>query len=110
MRLEQVLNNLLTNAIKYGKRSPVQVRVFRSDNHPVRARIQIQDQGMGISPDARERIFDRFEREVNANEVSGLGLGLFISRQIIEAHGGKIWADSPGLDQGSIFQIELPQD
>jgi signal transduction histidine kinase len=53
-------------------------------------------------------IFDRFERSVSAREVSGLGLGLFISRQIVEAHGGKIWVASEGEGKGSTFYVELP--
>lgn len=60
-------------------------------------------------PSAREKIFDRFERSVDANEVSGLGLGLFISKQIVAAHKGKIWVESE-IGKGSTFIVELPKE
>lgn len=108
MRLEQVVINLLTNAMKYGKQKPIHIHVSRSKSNNECVRITVKDQGMGILSEARERIFNRFEREVNPSEVSGLGLGLFIAHQIVVAHHGKIWADSAGIDQGSTFYVELP--
>lgn len=108
IRLEQVVINLLTNAIRYGKQRSIYIELARSKSNPEFVRISVRDQGMGISSDAKERIFGRFEREVNPNEVSGLGLGLFISKQIVESHGGKIWVESAGIDQGSTFFVELP--
>lgn len=103
-RIEQVITNLLTNAIRYGKGKPVSIRVLQDGSQMV---ISVTDRGMGIAPENVERIFHRFERAVSANEVSGLGLGLFISGQIVEAHSGKIRVESQ-LEHGSTFTIELP--
>ncbi|RYZ68349.1 MAG: PAS domain S-box protein, partial [Proteobacteria bacterium] len=105
MRIEQVVTNLLTNAIRYGKNKPIEVGAERMADHQVR--IWVKDNGMGISEATQEKIFGRFERSVDANEVSGLGLGLFISRQIVNAHGGKIYVKSK-LGEGSTFVVELP--
>lgn len=107
-RLEQVVTNLLTNAMRYGERKPVELRLKHSPSDPRRVQLTVRDRGMGIAPEAKERIFNRFERDINANEVSGLGLGLFITRQIVEAHGGTVWVESEGVGQGSTFVVELP--
>ncbi len=106
LRMEQVLTNLLTNAIRYGNKNSIHVSVV-SDNDTVQ--IIVQDHGIGISEVAKEIIFDCFERDVNAKEVSGLGLGLFIAKQIVTAHGGKIRVESE-LGKGSTFVIELPKN
>lgn len=104
-RIEQVLINLLTNAIRYGGGKQVSVKVTRLDSEHVQ--LSVIDQGIGIAEEDKERIFNRFERAVDANEVSGLGLGLSISKEIISAHQGHIWVESePGV--GSSFNVELP--
>jgi PAS domain S-box-containing protein len=103
-RIEQVVTNLLTNAGRYGDRKPVRIRVVNLGDL---ARISVADQGRGIAPENRERIFNRFERAVSADEISGLGLGLYISREIVEAHRGRIWVESE-LGHGSEFHVELP--
>lgn len=103
-RIEQVIGNLLTNAIRYGKGNPVEVSLKREGNNAV---LSVTDQGYGIGKDDQERIFDRFERAVHSSEVSGLGLGLFISKEIVEAHCGRIWVESE-IDKGSTFYVELP--
>ena len=103
-RLEQVLLNLLTNAVRYGNKKPVLAKVEREGPH---ALITVLDQGLGISAQDQARIFDRFERAVSENEVSGLGLGLYISREIVQEHGGEIRLKSePG--RGSEFTVFLP--
>jgi signal transduction histidine kinase len=104
-RLEQVLINLLTNACRYGSGKPIEVRVFRQG---AKAVIQVHDNGIGIAKEHRERIFDRFERAISAAERSGLGLGLYISRNIVELHGGSILLIDSEPGQGSIFLAELP--
>lgn len=106
MRIEQVISNLLNNAIKYGKGSSIEVTVSSSKGI---ARFSIKDEGIGISKEDQSKIFKRFERAVHANEISGLGLGLYISQQIIEAHKGRIWVESQ-IGKGSTFYFELPMD
>lgn len=104
LRLEQVFNNLFTNAIKYGQGKPIFIQVQKQED---RVLITVQDQGIGLAEQDQHRIFDLFERAISANEVSGLGLGLFISKQIVLAHGGKIWVESQ-LGEGSCFYVDLP--
>lgn len=103
-RLEQVITNLLTNAIKYGKNKPVTMTLERKDRTAV---IRVSDNGTGIAKENLEKVFRKFERAVSPSEVSGLGIGLYISREIIEAHGGKIWVESQ-WGTGSSFFVELP--
>jgi signal transduction histidine kinase len=103
-RLDQVISNILGNAIKYGRSQPIQVRVTSDE---AGARIAIQDHGVGIPPEHQTRIFNRFERASSIESFGGLGLGLYIARQIIDAHGGTILVESePG--EGSTFAVVLP--
>ncbi|WP_224371377.1 PAS domain-containing sensor histidine kinase [Hyalangium versicolor] len=104
-RIEQVLTNLLTNAMRYGDHKPITVTLRSREG---RILLSVQDQGLGISKESQERIFNRFERAISASDVSGLGLGLFISRQIVEAHGGSIWVESEGPGRGATFLVDLP--
>ncbi len=103
-RIEQVISNLLTNALRYGARKPVTVKVF-SDNG--RACVEVTDQGIGITPENQKRIFQQFERVSANHAVAGLGLGLFISEQIVLAHGGQIEVESE-VGKGSTFRVCLP--
>jgi PAS domain S-box-containing protein len=103
-RIEQVITNLISNALKYGLSKPINVGLIREGNQ---LRFYVKDQGQGIAKENLVRIFNRFERAVPPNEVSGLGLGLYISKQIIESHHGRIWAESE-LGSGSTFWLELP--
>jgi signal transduction histidine kinase len=104
IRLEQALTRLVGNAIKYGAGKPVQVGVERLDDS---VRVTVQDQGIGIAPDALMRIFEKYERAVSERHYGGLGLGLYVTRQAIEAMKGTVRAESvPGA--GSTFIIELP--
>lgn len=105
-RIEQVVSNLATNTIKYGAGAPVDISLRKSEG---RAFLQVRDHGIGIASSDQQRIFDRFERAVPASSISGLGLGLYITRQILELHGGKISVQSE-LGKGSTFLVELPLD
>lgn len=104
-RLDQVVTNLVSNALKYGKGRPVEVTV--GGNGAGAVRLTVRDEGIGIAPADQGRIFDRFERAAVGYEYAGLGLGLYIARQIAEALGGTIGVTSePG--RGAVFAVELP--
>ncbi|TRO21844.1 hybrid sensor histidine kinase/response regulator [Ectopseudomonas mendocina] len=104
-RIEQVLANLLTNALRYGGGKPVSVRVA-AEGEQVRA--EVRDQGLGISEEDQGRVFEQFERVSGTSVAQGLGLGLFISEQIVQAHGGRIELSSR-LGEGSCFSVVLPR-
>jgi PAS domain S-box-containing protein len=106
MRFEQVAENLLTNAIKYGAGKPIHLRLEAS---PERVTLTVQDQGIGIAPENQARIFERFERAVSERNYGGLGLGLYITRTIVEALGGTIRVQSEP-HQGACFTVELPRE
>lgn len=103
-RIEQVVSNLLTNALRYGARKPVEVSVYVEGGNAI---IDVKDQGIGISEENQQRIFHQFERVAGSGVVSGLGLGLFISEQIIAAHNGSISVHST-LGEGALFRVSLP--
>jgi signal transduction histidine kinase len=105
VRLEQVLSNLVVNAIKFGQGKPITVAV---EADAARARLRVMDQGIGIAPEHQSRVFSRFERAVPAQHFGGLGLGLYVARHIVEAHGGEI-AVSSGLGEGATFTVDLPR-
>ena len=106
LRLEQVLTNLLDNAMKYAPGSSVEVTVEARGGEAV---LTVRDSGPGISRESQTRIFQQYERAAEAHVFGGLGLGLWITRQIIEAHGGSITVESePGA--GSKFTVQLPTD
>ncbi len=104
LRLEQVVMNLLTNALKYGARRPILVRVWVEEG---RARLDMRDEGIGIAPEHRGRIFGKFERAVSERHYGGLGLGLHITQRIVQALGGTIRVESE-VGRGSTFTVELP--
>jgi len=105
LRLEQIVTNLLSNAIRYGAGRPIHVRVEAVGDQ---ARLVVQDEGIGIPPEDVERIFGKFERAVSDRHYGGLGLGLYITRSIVEAMGGTIRVESrPG--EGSTFTFDLPR-
>jgi PAS domain S-box-containing protein len=103
-RLHQVVTNLVSNALKYGGGKPVAVTV---EQVGAAVRLTVADAGIGIAPQDLQRLFGRFERAAPVRNYGGLGLGLYISRHIVEAHGGTIQVHSaPG--QGASFVVELP--
>lgn len=107
VRISQVLMNLLSNSCKYGAGSPVQLRVEENLSGEM-ILISVQDHGVGIAPVDQKRIFERFERAVPGNHVSGLGLGLFIVREIMDQHHGRISLSSK-MGEGSRFTVEFPR-
>jgi signal transduction histidine kinase len=106
-RLEQVFTNLLSNAVRYspdGGEITVSARIESS-----RVAVDVVDRGIGIAPDALERVFERFYRAEGVPESTGLGIGLYISRAIAAQHGGAIEVRSR-LGEGSTFTVTLPLD
>jgi signal transduction histidine kinase len=108
LRLEQVLVNLVENAVKYSPRGG-EIRLALSASE-AGIQISVQDHGIGLPPEQVERIFEPFGRASNASarHIQGMGLGLHICRRIIEQHGGRIWAESSGEDQGTTLRVWLP--
>jgi signal transduction histidine kinase len=105
LRLEQVLSNLLTNALKFGAGEPVEVGVSSVGDEAI---LFVRDHGIGIGDADQRRIFGRFERAVSRETYPGMGLGLWITREIVEAHGGRIGVESrPG--DGAMFRVTLPR-
>lgn len=103
-RLEQVVVNLLTNAIKYAPGKPIAVQTSTQDGF---AKIIVKDSGSGISSEKLDKIFDRYERAVPNSEVNGLGLGLYIVKEIVGQHQGRVYVESE-LNSGSTFTVEIP--
>jgi PAS domain S-box-containing protein len=106
LRMEQVVGNLLVNAGKFGQGKPV---VLRVRPHGEYALLEVSDQGIGIAPEHQARVFERFQRAVPAQNFGGLGLGLYVARQIVEAHGGTIEVVS-AAGAGSTFTVRLPRE
>lgn len=103
--LEVMLANLFGNAMKFGANAPIEVFVRKTDET---ATLVVTDHGIGIPAARLSVVFDRFERVASAHHFGGLGLGLYITSQIVEAHGGTIRVDS-GLGEGATFTVELPR-
>lgn len=105
-RIVQAMSVILNNAARYGRDLPIRVSLVQRKTKII---FSVQDQGYGISPEDQKRIFHRFQRAVPASEVSGIGLGLFIAREIVEAHNGKITVKSE-IGQGSTFKINFKRE
>jgi signal transduction histidine kinase len=104
LRVEQVVSNLIDNAVKFGGGAAIEVRVSSDANE---ATLAVTDHGIGITPDDQQRIFERFERAAPARGYGGLGLGLYISRQIVEVMSGRITVTSHP-QSGTTFTVTLP--
>jgi PAS domain S-box-containing protein len=105
-RLEEVLTNLLTNAMKFGSGKPIELTVHQLDGH---ALVRVTDHGMGIPPEMQEKIFLPYERGVSSHQIGGVGLGLYIVKTIVQGLGGSIRVESrPG--EATTFTVELPED
>jgi PAS domain S-box-containing protein len=104
MRLEQVVTNLISNAIKFGAGKRVVVTTSMREGY---ALFFVQDFGIGIAKESHKKIFERLERAVSVKQYGGLGMGLYIARQIVDLHGGKIFVES-SEGAGSTFTVELP--
>ncbi len=105
--LRQVLQNLVDNAIKYTDKGSVTIALSEGPSRTVR--IDVTDTGRGLSSDLVPKLFEQFSRDQSiAKEIAGTGLGLYIAKQMVAAHKGRIWASSPGPGKGSTFTVELP--
>ncbi|MCY1069339.1 AAA family ATPase [Nannocystis sp. RBIL2] len=103
-RLEQVVTNLIANAIKFGENAPIEIAVTAEEGV---ARLCVTDHGIGIPAEVQAQLFERFRRGVSSRHYGGLGLGLYITRTIVEAHGGRIRLDSEA-GRGATFCVDLP--
>ncbi len=104
IRMSQVITNLISNAIKYGNGKPIQVRLGAQNSEVI---LSVIDHGEGIAPLEVTRVFERFERANGDPNITGLGLGLYITKHLVEAHSGKIEVKST-LGQGSTFTVTIP--
>lgn len=104
IRMEQVVTNLVSNAMKYAADNPIHIKVFKEDKNVV---ISVTDFGSGIPKEKQSLIFERFERAVDSNEVSGLGLGLYIVKQIVTGHNGHVQVQSE-INKGATFIVKFP--
>ncbi|HVT08697.1 MAG TPA: hybrid sensor histidine kinase/response regulator [Polyangia bacterium] len=105
-RVRSVVDNLVENAVKYGAGRPVHVTV---EDRGDEGRVTVRDEGIGISDEDRQRIFERFERAVPEKHFGGFGLGLWLTRKIVTAHGGTIQVESRS-GSGSTFMVDLPKN
>jgi signal transduction histidine kinase len=107
-RLEQVMTNLLTNALKFGAGGPIEIQIRSTGEAGEVGELSVRDYGVGIERDRQPFVFDRFEQAVSSTSYGGLGLGLYIARRIVQAHRGEISVESePG--QGATFTVRLPR-
>jgi signal transduction histidine kinase len=106
VRFAQVIQNLIDNAIKYTPQGFVKVSLEKKQNEIL---ISVIDTGIGMSKELQQKLFGQFVRDPSIKrEIRGTGLGLYIAKYIVEAHHGKIWAESEGIGKGSRFFVSLP--
>jgi len=109
LRFEEVMNNLINNAIKYSKKDGGSLTIVAVDD-ATNVTVSFKDTGIGMEKDHLDRIFDEFYKaDSSRHDFESSGLGMPIAKRIIEKHGGRIWAESDGLDMGSTFYITLPK-
>ena len=112
-QIDEVITNLLSNAIKFGRDHPIEITISKSAEETAQetaqetATMAVRDHGIGISPTQQSLLFRRFERGVSGRQFAGLGLGLYISRRIVRAHGGSLQVESR-IDEGALFTMRLP--
>ncbi len=106
-KIKQVISNFIDNATKYTKQGGIKVSIGHNEKNNIL--VSIKDTGVGITPDVLPRLFEKFSRAPDASKanIMGTGLGLYVARKIMEAHRGKVWAESEGKGKGSTFYIEL---
>lgn len=109
-KFKQVLMNTIDNSVKYTNTGSISVSLTKDSARKV-ITLKVSDTGVGIAPDVIPKLFQKFSRAKTANEanIHGTGLGLFIAKDIMTAHGGKIWAESAGEGKGSQFYVEIPE-
>lgn len=108
-KMRQVILNLFDNSIKYTKEGAIDIKVFKPTKRTIR--LEVKDSGMGVTPEIKEKLFQKFSRGDGARmNTTGSGLGLYLAKQIIAAHKGNIWVESEGAGKGSTFIIELFQE
>lgn len=106
-KLQHVVQNLIDNAVKYTKKGSIAVKITDSEKEVT---LSVADSGIGIPADVIPMLFQEFVRDKRIQkEIHGTGMGLYITRIFVEAHGGKIWAESAGVDKGSTFSFSLPK-
>jgi signal transduction histidine kinase len=106
LKMKQIIGNLIDNSIKYTPKGSIFVSVFKKDNKAV---LSIKDTGVGVKKETIEHLFKKFSRAEDASKANilGTGLGLYLAKQIITAHSGRIWVESEGEGKGSEFFVEL---
>jgi signal transduction histidine kinase len=101
VRIAQVISNLINNSLKFTKLGKISITSKKNDSHAI---VSVKDTGTGIDPEVMHKLFSKFATK----SFSGTGLGLFISKAIVEAHGGKIWAENNADGKGATFSFSLP--
>ncbi len=105
-KVRQIINNMIDNAIKYSKQGDIVVELKKDAEHLI---VSVTDQGKGIAPEDVAKLFQKYSRgHDSVTHATGLGLGMYVAKVIVEQHHGKIWVESPGVGKGSTFLFSLP--